>query len=129
MDIKLFKELGDLVAYSLSRKTGLKRVALGGGFQNLKGVENIDFFIDSYAVRHSFNKHGVKTKSHLPICVFDVMYLPQILNTGKVIRTDEDVIVISKNNFGTIGEIVFEFIKNKRGNKYHLKTMYNKKRA
>lgn len=128
IDLKTFKELGDLVTFSLSQKTGLKKVNLGK-YKNLKGIDNIDFLIDSYAVRHSFKKHGVNSKSHLPICVFDIMYLPQILRSGKVVRTDTDVIVVSKNNFGIIGEIVFEFIKNKRGDKYHLKTMYNKRRT
>lgn len=130
IDLDLTKKLGDLVVYSLSQKTGLKRLSLGKEFYNLKGSEHIEFFIDSYSIRHAFKKHGVKSKNDLPICVFDILLLPTILRNGHVVRTDDQALVVSKNKFGLIGEIVFEFISSTRkGNKYHLKTMYNKKRA
>ena len=96
-------------------------------------MPNLKVYVDSFSIRHAFNKHGVKSKrvpkGEIPVCVFDILLLPDLIKKANVLKVEKDVIKISKNEFGLIGEIVCELrISRKKGNRIYLKTIYNKKK-
>lgn len=137
-----YKELNELLLFSLTRKTGKKEVSLGKPSRAIISFakkHNIDLrgfeiLLDSFAVRHSFNRHGVKSpgvkRGQMPICVFDVLLLPELLKVADIIAVTQETILLSKKGFGTIGEIVLEIrISNRKGQRLYIKTMYNKKRS
>lgn len=137
---EIIKELGDLLIYSVKNREKVKRVYIG--FPSPKLVQqalkfNVNLqdkkiYVDSSALRHSFNKHGIKSinvkNGATPLCPFDLMYLPDMIQTGKVVGFKNDCLEIERNSFGVIGGIVLELlISNKKGNRLYLKTMYNTK--
>lgn len=142
MDVKQIKQLSELVSFSLSQKEGKKQVLIGYLNDRIldsslkKGVNLKGFkvYVDNSAVRHAFKRHGVKSiearNGRIPICVFDVMLLPELIKEGELIEITESSLVISKNKFGIIGDIICELrISNKKGRRIYLKTMFNKKRG
>jgi phage-Barnase-EndoU-ColicinE5/D-RelE like nuclease3 len=129
--------------YSLSNNIGLKVVDLGNVPENIVrsakksgiDVKGFNILITSYGVRHAFKKHGIKSVSvkngEIPICVFDIILLPQIIKEGTLRENqDKSSLILVKQNFGILGEIVFEFVISKyKGNRLVLQTIYNKKRS
>lgn len=141
VDLLLFKDLGDLLITSLQDKRKVKQICIGVASDEFVKrckkigleIDGAKIFIDSFSLRHSFNKHGVKSISAkngaIPLCPFDLMYLPNIIQTGKILEFKDDCILIEKDNIGIIGGVACEFrVSSKRGKRLYLKTMYNIKR-
>jgi len=140
-NVKLFIELGDLMLYAARNKTTVKRVFIGKASPKLvrEGEKHgLDFkdakvYVDSSALQHSFKKHGVNSimakNGALPLCPFDLMFLPDLIQTGRIIEVNKNGFLIEKTNTGVIGGIFCTMrVSNRKGKRIFLVSMYNSKK-
>jgi len=141
INIELTKELGDLLVFSMKNKDKAKQVNIGVPSPkiirqaNNFGVDlnNCNVYIDSYAVRHSLNKHGLTSvkiqDGVIPLCPFDLIFIPDLLQNGQVVAFEKDCLTIKRDGLGVYGGIVCEVrMSMRKGTRVYLKTMYNIKK-
>lgn len=146
--IKDFKEISDLIKYSLEKKGREKYLK----FHNISktkqaeflkfgfDVSDYNFTLTSSAINHALNKHGrysVDFKAgKVPVCIFNIIYIKEILfNFDNLQQSNKqkNAFILHKKQLGQNINVVIEILrKSKKGKRILIKTMYirsNKKKS